>query len=177
MSKNNGFVEGYGKPRFIKGIGPDEIPTTPVPPSQTGGFTEGYVDGGERDIKPFNPNQQVIEEIIIVPPAGGNGGILFVQYVTSVNATFSDGDFITSDSFAFVPVTKSDMWITVNGLPIYPANGVTEVSTSAFYVTDSTGSIIRPKGTYQVGDMFKWNGSIANYQIETDDEIKIVYEV
>lgn len=175
-SNNNGFVEGYGKPRFLKGIGPDGIPTTPVPQSITGGFTEGYIDGGERDIKPFNPNQEVIDEIIIVPAAAG-GGILFVQYVPTANLTSADGDLIFPDSFAFAPITKTDMWITINGSSIYPANGVSEVATSAFYITDSTGLITRPKGTYQIGDLFHWNGSVAGYEIETDDEIKIVYEV
>ena len=140
------------------------------------GYVEGYVDGGEREIKPFNPNQQVIEEIIIVPPATGNGGILYVQYLQTVNITSSDGDLMTPETFSFLPFTNSDVWITINGLTVYPANGASDVPT-AFYITDSTGAIIRPKGTYAIGDLFHWNGSVAQYQLESDDEIKIIYEV
>lgn len=142
----------------------------------TSGYVEGYVDGGERLIQPFDPKNFTIEEIVIVAP-GGNGGVLFVQYVTTVNVTTSDGNIITSETFSFAPKTQSDMFITINGAVIYPANGAAELSISAFYVTDSTGTIIRPKGTYQINDVFRWNGSVAGWQLEADDEIKIVYEV
>lgn len=179
--RNSGYVEGYvdGNNRLVEpfnqNIGAD-IQSDPVPPSLDGGFVEGYVDGGERTILPFNPNQEVIEEIIIVPPAA-TGGTFFVQYVQNVNATTADGDLFISDTFSFLPVTECDIWITVNGLSIYPANGSSEASVSAFYITDSTGTIVRPKGQHLIGDLFHWNGSIANYQIEADDEIKIIYEV
>jgi hypothetical protein len=141
------------------------------------GYVEGYVDGGEREIKPFNPNNFPVEEIIIVPPSGGNGGILYVQYVVTPLVTTANGDAITAETFSFQPLATSDMYITINGLSIFPANGITEVATSAFFITDQTGTIVRPKGTYQINDVFRWNGSVANYQIESDDEIKLIYEV
>ena len=141
------------------------------------GFVEGYVDGGERTVKPFNPNQRPVEEIIIVPPPSGNGGILFVQYVQNTNATSSDGDVITPETFSFLPFANSDVWITINGLAVYPANGASEVPTSAFYVTDSTGNVTRPRGTYMIGDVLRWNGSVAKYELASDDEIKIIYEI
>lgn len=141
------------------------------------GYVEGYVDGGERDIKPFNPNQQPIQEIIIVPPASGNGGILFVQYVQTVNTTSIDGSVITPETFSFLPFSQSDIWITINGLSIYPANGISDVATSAFYVTDNTGTIFRTKGTYQINDVLRWNGSVANYGLDSSDEVKIIYEI
>jgi len=140
------------------------------------GYVEGYVDGGERVVRPYNPNVQVIEEIIIVPPSSG-GGLLYVQYVLNANNTSADGDLITSETFSFAPVATANIYITVNGVSIYPANGSTEAATSAFYITDQTGSIIRPKGTYQINDKFHWNGSVAQYELESDDQIKIIYQV
>jgi hypothetical protein len=139
-------------------------------------FVAGYVNAGTRVVRAFNPDQPIIEEIIVVPPANGNG-VLFVQYVVAAIATSANGDIITSETFSFLPVPKSDLWLTVNGLSIYPANGASEVSISAFYITDLTGTIVRPKGTYQIGDRFHWNGTIAKYQIETNDELKIIYEI
>lgn len=141
------------------------------------GYVEGYVDGGERVVRPYDPNVQIIEEIIIVPPSSGSGGLLYVQYITSLNNTSVDGDLITSETFSFTPVATGNIYITVNGVSIYPANGSAEASSSAFYITDQTGTIIRPKGTYQINDKFHWNGSIAQYEIEYDDSIKIIYQV
>jgi hypothetical protein len=167
-----GFVEGYvdGGERDVKPFNPNNYVIADP------GFVEGYVDGGERDVKPFDPNNYVIEEIIIPPPSG-TGGILYVQYVQSVNVTIADGDIFTPETFSFAPLNTSDMYITINGVALYPANGQPELATSAFYVTDSTGNIIRPKGAYQINDVFRWNGSIANWQMEVDDEIKIIYEI
>jgi len=141
------------------------------------GFVQGYVDGGTRVIRPFDPNQPIIEEIVVVPPSSGNGGKIFIQYVATINNTSNDGDVITPETFSFLPIANSDIYISVNGLQIYPANGSVEVATSAFYITDSTGTITRSKGTYQIYDIFKWNGSIANYQISGTDDIKIIYEI
>lgn len=142
------------------------------------GYVEGYVDGRDRGaINPYNPDVQVIEEIIIVPPQSGSGGLLYVQYVSSVNVTTLNGALITSETFSFAPLASGDVYITVNGISIYPANGAAEVSISAFYITDQTGTIIRPKGTYQINDRFHWNGSVAQYELESDDQIKIIYQV
>ena len=183
MAQNDGYLEGYNDFFFGRrgGKKPESLGEkskgTPVSPKDSGGYTEGYVDGGERDVKPFNPNNlPPTEEIIIVPPSG-TGGILFVQYLQTVNATSADGDLFTTETFSFLPFTKGDMWISINGLAVYPANGATEQGISAFYITDSTNTIVRPKGTYQIGDLFHWNGSIANYQIEVDDDVKIIYEI
>jgi len=140
------------------------------------GYVEGYVDTGTREIKPFDPCTTVVEEIIIVPPAGGGGGLLYVQYITTAYVTNVDGDIMTPETFSFAPLA-GHVYITLNGLPIYPANGASEVATSAFYITNSAGTIVRPKGSYIITDVLRWNGSVAGYQIESDDEIKLIYQV
>lgn len=140
------------------------------------GFVEGYVDGGERPIQPFIPVNITVEEIVVTPPPVTGGGSLFIQYVQTVNQTASDGDILTPETFSFAPLT-SDLYITINGLIMYPANGAGELSVSALYITDPTGTIIRPKGTYQINDVFRWQGSTIGWQIEADDEIKIIYEI
>jgi hypothetical protein len=172
MGHNNGFLEGYAdngeRERFGNRIitpGCDEGP----------GFIEGYVDSGERVIEPFNPAPCNIEEIIIIPPS--KGGVLFVQYVSSINVTTADGDILTPETFSFEPLATSDIYITINGLCVFPANGSSEVSISAFYITDTTNTIVRTQGTYKIGDVLHWNGSVANYEIEANDQLKIIYEI
>jgi hypothetical protein len=181
---SKGFIQGYSD-GGTKDVKPYNLNNRPVEETATvkevcepcdNGFSEGYVDGGIKDIKPYNPNNRPIEEIVIIPPSSSGGGILFVQPISSVNNTSLDGDLITSETFSFLPLPDSDMWITINGVAAYPANGSSEISTSLFYITDSTNSIVRPKGTYQIGDIFHWNGSLA-YELESDDEIKIIYEI
>lgn len=140
------------------------------------GYKEGYIDGGTRIIRPFSPTNTTIQETIIVPSAS-NSGLLFVQYVTNVNVTVTDGNLMTLETFSFLPLTNAHMWVNINGLDIFPANGTSEVSTSAFYITDSTNTIVRPKGTYQIGDVFRWNGSVANYQLDGFDTMKIIYQI
>lgn len=185
--KQNGYQEGYvenGEDR-IKHFDPDltdeKLKATIFVPYKKNdrGFQEGYVDNGEKIITPYNPELgeriEPIPEIIIVPTS--TGGLLFAQYVMTVNVTVTDGNIITLETFTFLPLQGADMWITVNGLTIYPANGASEVATSAFYITDSTGLKVRPNGDYSIGDIFRWNGSVANYQLDNNDKIKIIYEV
>lgn len=132
------------------------------------GYVEGYVDGCERPITPFDPTQSI-------NPAAQEPNRLCVQQLNVTSATTIDGSIITTDSFDFIPISGSHLYLTVNGLIIYPADGSIEVPTSAFYVTNSTGSVIRKKGTYQVNDVFRWNGSVAHYQLDTSDDIKLTY--
>ncbi len=133
------------------------------------------MDNGERVVKPFTPiiiEETVIENVI----NDDNSGQFIVQDISPLITT-SDGDLITNDTFNVAPMLGSTLFITVNGVSLYPANGESEMATAQFYVMDSTGVTVRSNGGYEVGDIFKFNGSIVEYELETDDVVKLNYEI
>lgn len=115
------------------------------------------------------------DEIKLVFEVAAENGFNKIQTVTPL-VTAINGDPLTNDTFSSAPVPGTSLYMTLNGRQVFPANGASEVATSAFYITDSTGLIIRTQGTYQIGDKFLWNGSVAGTQIQVDDEVKIIYE-
>jgi hypothetical protein len=139
-------------------------------------YVEGYVPETTRIIKPLTFDPLCNEDPIVRPIVVRGSGQLRWQEISSL-VTTSDGDFISVDTFDINPVSGSGMSLTVNGQVYEPADGVTELSESAFYVTDSTGTIVRSPGTFVSGDRFRWNGSVAGYQIALDDVLKISYEI
>jgi hypothetical protein len=138
-------------------------------------YTEGYVPAPERMVKQVEPDI-VISNPIVVNEVVNVKGIIKVQLIIPL-ATHVNGDLITNQTFEFAPAPGSAAYITVNGRTTFPANGAAEVSSSAFYITDSTGAIVRTQGTYAIGDRFVWQGSIAGIEILADDEIKLIYEI
>lgn len=138
-------------------------------------YTEGYVPAPERKVEQVNPDI-VISNPIVVEQTVTVKGINKVQKITPL-PTFVNGDLLTNDTFEFAPAAGSAAYITVNGRTTFPANGAAEVVNSAFYITDSTGAIVRTQGTYQVGDKFVWQGTIAGIEILADDEVKLIYEI
>lgn len=138
-------------------------------------YTEGYVPAPERKVEVVNPDV-VISNPIVVNETVTVKGINKVQILVPI-ATSANGDLFTSSTFELQPAAGSAAYITVNGRTTFPANGAAEVVNSAFYITDSTGTIIRTQGTYQVGDKFVWQGTVAGIEILADDEIKLIYEI
>lgn len=103
-------------------------------------------------------------------------GINQIQKVT-VLATVNDGDLVTNDTFQSQPMTGTNVFIDLNGVIVSPANGQTEVATSACYFTDAAGTTVRQQGTFQVGDKLHWNGAVAGIQLNTTDTVNIMYQV
>lgn len=92
-------------------------------------------------------------------------------------ATSTDGNIFTDDTFLFQPAAKSIVRLKINNVEYFPANGDTEVSMSAVYITNSTGGTVRTQGTYEVGDKLRWNGSVTGIEILSTDEVKLIYEI
>lgn len=99
-----------------------------------------------------------------------------VQPISPIS-TSGDGSIFTSDTFKLVPLESSTVRLTVNGVTFFPANGIAELSTSTFYITDSTGLTVRINGTCAVGDILKWQSSVSGYEILSADDIKLIYEI
>ena len=136
-------------------------------------FEEGYRSHKPRKVVPvtFIP---IVEEVIVQEFPVLTASKLIVQNLTP-NVTASDGDLLSNSSFTMAPMASSYIYITVNGVAVYAANGASEQAIKSFYVTDSTDTIVRPQGSFIIGDIFHWNGSVAGYEIDTTDRIKLIY--
>jgi len=174
---NDGFAEGYGKKNRnrIKKKPDVQRPTYPV--EQNGGYQEGYTDYKyvQTPKENLSPIEVIIEPIQPQFPVQGTGKLVF-QTVTPLN-TINNGDLFTNQTFLYQPLTSSYIFLAVNGMALFPANGQSQVAIQAWYATDSTGTIIRSQGTFQIGDLFHWTGSIAGWQIETTDNVQLIYQI
>lgn len=141
-------------------------------------YKEGYVPGVERTVTPstFDPNQGTPVEPIERPIVVRTSGTVVYQDIDSL-ATTADGQFLSNDSFDTDPINGGNVCLFVNGQAFFPADGEDEVSTSAFYIMNAAATIVRSQGHFAAGDRFYWNQSVAGFNIEADDILKISYEV
>jgi hypothetical protein len=140
-------------------------------------YLEGYVDNGVRISVPVSPEGAIIPPQIPPIPIIKVPSILTQQYI-SVLDTHSVGDLVSNDSFTSVPILNSQLILVVNGVDLLPANGSADVPNAAFYITDSTNSIVRTTGSYVVGDKFHWNGVAAGFELEAVvDTAILIYEI
>jgi len=137
-------------------------------------YKEGYTPNRNREVLSTGSEHPV--DPIVRPVIVRTSGLLVWQDIVSLD-TNSDGDFLTSATFNQTPIVGSSLSLLVNGQTYVSANGAAQVADSAFYVTDQNGVTVRSHGGYEAGDRFRWNGSVAGYEIESEDLLKISYEV
>lgn len=101
-------------------------------------------------------------------------GTKYIQSLAPM-VTTADGDLLTADVIQKIPVAGTTVVLTHNGRVIIPADGPGEESVSAFYIESPTGQI-RAYGQAQMGDVLRWNGSVAGTEIQLGDELLLVYE-
>lgn len=105
---------------------------------------------------------------------GGNigGAKLLTQTFTSIS-TISDGDLAMNSTLGGTP--QGDIYVTVNGnqIDVY-YNSSDGIANDAIF-TSPDGSILRQKNEIRKGDVLRWYGSVAGYQLSSMDKIKITY--
>lgn len=140
-------------------------------------YKEGYVPGVERPITPteFDPNAGTPVDPIERPVVVRSSSQLRYQDLDPLT-TAADGQLLSNDSFDVDPISGANACLYVNGQAFYPADGEDEVSTSSFYIT-SSGGTVRTQGTFAAGDLLYWNQSVAGFNIEAEDILKLAYEV
>lgn len=139
-------------------------------------YVVGYVPATTRTVTPIEFTGGSEVEPIIRPIIVSSSGQIRFQEIIALN-TSGNAQTLSTDSFDVNPVTGSNCFLSVNGQVFYPADGASEVATKAFYIISSDGSTVRTIGTYQAGDILKWNGTFAGFDIETSDILKLAYEI
>ena len=149
------------------------------------GYIHGYVQTKVRkvvdQIQFDNTLEYFIDRIPIVTEqdvqstqkTGAVAGSLQIDELKVVTATTTDGTPIGTVS----KNPHGEVLVEVNGISINLANGPSKVSISACYFMDPSGVVVRGENEVNTGDVLYWNGSIAGYQLTTDDEIKIIYAI
>jgi hypothetical protein len=106
----------------------------------------------------------------------------YVKQVSGVTAVYSDSNLnmaglvTTSDgdlacNTAIIDSPTSIVNVYINGLIVDVGNGVNDMC----YFSNDSGITKRAKGTEQQGDYLYWLGSVAEYQLDTTDEIDFIY--
>ena len=95
-----------------------------------------------------------------------------VDYNQNPSATSNDGD-TTGLTITYTPFGDGSVIVKVNGLQINLGNGAKD---GAAYFSADGGTTAKSVAAIAAGDTLYWMGSIIGYQLETDDDIDIVYD-
>ena len=115
--------------------------------------------------------------LMLIESEGGGGvaetGVnTRVDYNQSPSATSSDGD-TTGLTITYTPFGDGAVIVKVNGLQVNLGNGAKD---EAAYFSADGGTTARLVADIAAGDTLYWMGSVATYELETDDDIDIVYD-
>lgn len=114
--------------------------------------------------------------LLLIESEGGGGGVTEVgvpfKEESNPSATTSDGD-TTGIQITYTPFNDSEVKVTVNGLQVDLGNGAKD---EACYFSADGGTTARAIADIAANDTLYWMGSVAGYQLETDDEIDLRYE-
>ena len=86
--------------------------------------------------------------------------------------TSADGDS-TGITITYTPFSNSPVSVEVNGIEANVGDGAKD---EACYFSVDGGTTARAISDIEAGDTLYWNGSIAGYELETDDDIDISYQ-
>jgi len=145
--------------------GPIKITGSPV--------TGGYINTGGA----VSSNSGRVPFLLLIESEGGGGvaetGVnTRADYNKNPNATSNDGD-TTGLTITYTPFGDGAVIVKVNGLQINLGNGAKD---EAAYFSADGGTTARLVADVAAGDTLYWMGSIIGYQLETDDDIDIVYD-
>jgi hypothetical protein len=102
----------------------------------------------------------------------------FVTYSQTFNVIGNingDAQLVSNDTFLYAPTRKSSVKVYVNGDYNRVAIDETEVNTRPCFFKDSTGTIIRRTGEYQIGDKLYWNTLVATYPLDNIDKVVVEF--
>lgn len=86
--------------------------------------------------------------------------------------TSADGDS-TGITITYTPFSDSPVSVEANGIEANVGDGAKD---EACYFSVDGGTTARAISDIEAGDTLYWNGSIAGYELETDDDIDISYQ-
>jgi len=115
---------------------------------------------------------------LLMIEAEGGGGVAETgvntraDYNQNPSATSSDGD-TTGLTITYTPFGDGAVIVKVNGLQINIGNGAKD---QAAYFSADGGTTAKSVADIAAGDTLYWMGSIATYELETDDDLDFVYD-
>ena len=118
-----------------------------------------------------------IPYLLMIEAEGGSTGVaetgvnVRTDYNQTASVTSSDEDS-TGATITYTPFSDSAVIIKVNGLQVNLGDGAKD---QACYFSADGGTTARAVADIAAGDTLYWMGSIANYELEADDEIDVVY--
>lgn len=145
--------------------GPIKITGSPI--------TSGYINTGGA----VSSNSGRVPFLLLIESEGGGGvaetGVnTRADYNKNPSATSNDGD-TTGLTITYTPFGDGAVIVKVNGLQINLGNGAKD---EAAYFSADGGTTAKSVADIAAGDTLYWMGSIIGYQLETDDDIDIVYD-
>ena len=115
--------------------------------------------------------------LLLIESEGGSGleatGVdVKVDLDKAPSNTSADGD-TTGIQITYSPFSDGAVSITVNGLGANIGDGT---KVEACYFSSDDGASAKSIANISAGDTLYWNGSIAEFELDSTDEIDIVYQ-
>jgi hypothetical protein len=92
----------------------------------------------------------------------------------AASVTVADFDLACADTIDATPVNDSYVCVSVNGLAVTLGDGV---KTKDCYFSGDSGTTARAIAAIATGDELYWVGSVAGYELDTNDRIDFEYEI
>jgi hypothetical protein len=105
--------------------------------------------------------------------SGGSGSskLNITDRNLTASLTTSDGDLACATAISETPEADSGVRVYINSVRVSCGNTVNDYC----YFSADGGTTPRAFGSEQAGDLLYWNGSVAEYELETDDFITFDY--
>ena len=100
------------------------------------------------------------------------GILTYVDKYVNSQATTGD-NALTGITISYSPYQDSFVMVEVNGISVEVGDGTTDKAT---YFSGNNGLTATAIEEIRSGDQLIWNGNIAGYDLEIDDEINLIYE-
>jgi len=131
----------------------------------------GWINSGGA----VSSNSGRVPYLLLIESEGGGGlaetGVSFKDEFNP-NVTTSDEDN-TGGTITYTPFSGGQVDIRVNGFGVDVGDGAKD---EALYFSVDGGTTARAIADITAGDTLYWMGSIAGFELETDDEITIRYQ-
>jgi hypothetical protein len=97
-----------------------------------------------------------------------------IQEIKIVDIIAGDHMLASPDPVLIRPEMHVSIFVSVNGILVYPSTNVNNINDDVCYFKDKTGTKIKVQGGYNSGDQLYWNTSIAGYQLDPWDAVNLI---
>lgn len=100
-----------------------------------------------------------------------NGAVIMFEQILNCLNTTTDGSLASNQAVAATPIQSTEIEVLYNGREMNVGIG-TKAGVDCFFSADGG---LTAKSEVSIGDKLYWNGSVAEFQLDTQDTVEISF--